>query len=127
MTRTLILALLSIALAGGAAPPAMGDSYPVSGLWTYRNASEKGPAKTCDRPTMEFRGDRRFDTLGGVPDYRNARVERIDASSFALNDLFLTWPNVRGNVYYSLRLIDEDHIQIDIPRAGRAFLLRRCA
>jgi hypothetical protein len=126
MTRALILVLSSIALAGGAALPAMGDSYPVSGLWTYQNASEKGPAPTCDRPTMEFRGDRRFDSLGGVPDYRNVRIERIDASSFALNDLFLTWPNVRGNVYYSLRLIDEDHIQIDIPRAGKAFLLRRC-
>lgn len=127
MTRTLILILSSIALTGGAAPPAMSDSYPVSGLWTYQNASEKGPAQTCDSPTMEFRGDRRFDTSGGVPDYRNVSVDRIGASSFALNDLFLTWPNVRGNVYYSLRLVDEDHIQIDIPRAGKAFLLRRCA
>lgn len=127
MTRPLIVLLSSIALTGGAAPPAMADAYPVSGRWTYHNASQKGPAETCDRPTMEFRGNHRFDSFGGVPDFRNVRIERIDATSFALNDEFLTWPNVRGNVYYSLRLIDDDHIEIDIPRAGRAFLLRRCA
>ena len=126
MTRTLILILSSIVVSG-AASSALADTYPVSGLWTYRSASDKGPAQTCDRPTMEFRGDRRFDTSGGVPDYRNVRIERLDTSSFALNDLFLTWPNVRGNVYYSLRLIDEDHIEIDLPMAGRTFLLRRCA
>ena len=126
MTRALIL-ILSIVVAGAAAAPALADTYPVSGLWTYRSASENGPAQMCDRPTMEFRGDRRFDTSGGVPDFRNVRIARLDASTFALNDLFLTWPNVRGNVYYSLRLIDEDHIEIDIPRAGRTFLLRRCA
>ena len=63
MTRTLVLILSSIAFTGGAAPPAMSDSYPVSGLWTYQNASEKGPAQTCDSPTMEFRGNRRFDFL----------------------------------------------------------------
>ena len=127
MTRALILILSSIVVAGGAALPARADTYPVSGFWTYRSAAEKGPAQTCDTPTMEFRGDRRFDTMGGVPDFRNVRIARLDASTFALNDLFLTWPNVRGNVYYSLRLIDEDHIEIEIPRAGTTFLLRRCA
>jgi hypothetical protein len=125
MTRTFIL-LSSIALTGLAGSPAIGDSYPVSGLWTYRNASAKGAAEPCDRPTMEFRGDYRRDQRGGVPDFRNVSVERTGTSSFAVNDLFLTWPNVRGNVYYSLRLIDEDHIEISIPRAGRTFLLRRC-
>jgi hypothetical protein len=126
MTRALVLLLSSIAFAGGAASPALADDYPVSGLWTYRNASQSGPATSCDRPTMEFRGDHRFNAIGGVPDFRNVYVERLDNSTFALNDLFLTWPNVRGNVYYSLRLIDDDHIEIYIPRAGTTYLLRRC-
>jgi len=126
MTRTLTLLISVIVLAGGALP-ARSDSYPVSGRWTYRNVADKGPAETCDSPTMEFRGDRRFDTSGGVPDFRNVTVDQIDASLFAVNDLFLTWPNVRGNVYYSLRQIDDDHIEINIPRAGKTFVLRRCA
>jgi hypothetical protein len=75
---------------------------------------------------MEFQGNYRRDSGGGVPDYRNGSVARTGPTSFALRDQFLTAPNVRGHVDYTLRLIDQDHIEIRIPSAGRTLLLRRC-
>jgi len=126
MARSHALMLAIIALAQVAAGSARADIYPVSGLWTYRNPAAPGPANSCDKPTMQFVGNHRWDGWGGVPDYRNVAVEQTDPTSFVLNDEFLTWPNVRGNVFYRLYLIDEDHIQIYIPMAGTTIRLRRC-
>src|SRR5712691_6681652 len=125
MTKARIFILLGIvALALTIAASAAAGTYPISGRWTYRDVAADGPAKTCGSPTMEFRGDRRFDTSGGVPDYRNVDVQQSSASSFVLRDLFLTAPNVRGHVNYTLRLVDEDHIVIAL--AGKTIRLRRC-
>ena len=126
MTRikTRILMLAVVGLAPTIAGIAAADTYPISGRWTYRDVTADGPSKTCNSPTMEFRGDRRFDTSGGVPRYINVDVERTSASSFMLRDLFLTAPNVRGHVNYTLRLVDEDHIVVAL--AGKTFVLRRC-
>jgi hypothetical protein len=115
------------ALAALSADGATAATYPVSGLWTYADAGAAGPAETCRNPTMEFLGDYRRDNSGGVPDYRNVTVVRTGQSSYDLTDLFLTAPNVRGHVSYTLQLIDDDHIQIYIPMGGRTLHLRRCA
>ena len=53
---------------------AVAQSYPVSGKWTYDDTGGDGPAKECGKRYMDFRGERRFDTGGGVPDYRNRTV-----------------------------------------------------
>jgi len=126
MPRTLNLVLAVVALAPAAIGAARADSYPVSGLWTYTDVAGAGPSKTCDSPTMEFVGDHRWDTGGGVPDYRNVAIEKLDASRYALNDEFLGPPNVRGNVQYTLELLDEDHLVMNIVRYGRTIALRRC-
>jgi hypothetical protein len=127
MTKVHTLMVGIVALAQTIAGSAAGETYPVSGRWTYQNFSGAGPSDACREPIMEFRGDYRSDTSGGVADFRNVSLTQTGTSSFELRDLFLTAPNVRGHVTYTLRLIDEDHIEIYIPMAGKTARLRRCA
>ena len=73
---TFALALIAFGMGG---EPAHADAYPVSGLWTYDNASDRGPAEYCGSRTMEFRGEQRFDTVGGISQYRNVSVNNAGA------------------------------------------------
>ena len=75
MTRICTFVLTLIAC--GLGPQAAHADYPVSGKWTYDSASDAGPAKDCGQRTMEFRGMQRFDTVGGVAQYRNVRVDDV--------------------------------------------------
>jgi hypothetical protein len=107
-------------------PPALAASYPVSGKWTYENAGREGPSKTCasDKRTMNFQGERRFDSGGGVPDYRNISIQPAGASEFRVIDEFFNG-QARGRANYTLRLIDADHIELNL--SGKTIRLRRCA
>jgi len=126
MTRSRTLLLSMIALVSVAGDAAAADAYPVSGRWTYTDASASGPAPDCQKPTMEFRGAQRLDSGGGVPAYRNVRVEQSSSTLFRVVDEFFN-VQTRGRVSYTLRIRDEDHLQIDYDRGGKSFLLRRCA
>ena len=100
-------------------------AYPVSGTWTYDNASLAGPAKTCGHRRMQFRGDMRYDTETAAPDYKNLSVERVGNVTWRLVNQFYTavaW----GRVHYTLRLIDNDHIVIRLDKGGTTWMLRRC-
>jgi hypothetical protein len=123
MTRICTFALTLIACGLGA--QAARADYPVSGKWTYDNASDAGPAKSCGRRTMEFRGMQRFDTVGGVAQYRNVSVDQAAPKAFAVVDEFFN-VMIRGRVQYTLRVIDEDHIVLRLERGGN-IALRRCA
>ena len=112
-------ALLALAIA-----PASAASYPVSGRWTYDYSSEKGPAKQCGLRYMDFRGERRFDTGGGVPDYRNVSARSAGSGRYALVDEFDTG-QINARLEYTLDLIDNDHLQITLG-SGPTILLRRC-
>jgi hypothetical protein len=124
MTRLCILTFAAVALvsfAGGAAA----DPYPVAGKWTYEHASDPGRAKTCTGRIMEFRGEQRFDTGGGVPQYRNVSVNRASQTQFAVIDEFFN-VQIRGRVPYMLRMIDGDHIELHLEQGGAVIPLRRC-
>ena len=125
MTRTLVLLLSAIALASTPSPAAA-DSYPVSGRWTYKDAAAPGPTAACTTPTMEFRGAQRLDSGGGVPEYRNIRVEPSSSTLFRVIDEFFT-VQIRGRVAYTLRIRDKDHLEINYDRGGKSVVLRRCA
>jgi hypothetical protein len=100
------------------------DTYPVFGKWTYDNPLGKGPARDCGRRVMEFRGERRFDTGGGVPSYRNVSVQANGDSEYEVVDAFATG-QINARATYTLRVIDSDHIEIRI--SGNTLRLRRCA
>ncbi len=124
MTRLSLLVPAAVALALSA-NGALADAYPVSGRWTYENASRPGPAKICGGRTMEFRGAQRFDTGGGVPQYRNVSVDRASPGLFAVVDEFFN-VQTRGRVTYALRILDEDHIVLRLALTGATIPLRRC-
>jgi hypothetical protein len=123
MTRLCTFVLMLIAL-GSTAGAARAD-YPVSGKWTYDHASDAGPAKSCGKRTMEFRGAQRFDTVGGVSQYRNKSVDQASSSTFDVVDEFFN-VMVRGRVQYTLRIVDKDHIVLRLDRGGETIPLRRC-
>jgi hypothetical protein len=125
MTSSRIFLVSMIALASGAGGAVAADTYPVSGRWTYADASAPGPAPDCRKPTMEFRGAQRLDSGGGVPAYRNVRVERSSPTLFRVVDEFNT-VQIRGHVGYTLRIRDQDHLQIDYDKGGKSVTLRRC-
>src|SRR5262249_37351982 len=102
---------------------AAADNYPVSGRWTYEDAAAKGPAKSCGKRNMEFRGAQRLDSGSGASQYRNVSVSRNSASSFDVIDEFFT-VQIRGRVAYVLNIRDDDHIQLAMAR--KTILLRRC-
>ncbi len=118
---TFVLTLTAFTLGAGAARA----DYPVSGKWTYDNTSDSGPAKSCGKRTMEFRGAQRFDTVGGVSQYRNVSVDPASSTAFTVVDEFFN-VQIRGRVQYTLRIIDKDHIVLHLERGG-SIPLRRCA
>jgi len=114
-----------IVLASGAGSAAAADAYPVSGRWTYNDASASGPASECRKPVMEFRGAQRLDQGGGVSAYRNVRVDRSSSTTYRVVDEFFN-VMIRGRVSYVLRIVDKDHIVLRLERGGN-IALRRCA
>jgi hypothetical protein len=123
MVRLSIFALSLIA-SGLGAQAARADDYPVSGRWTYENASGPGPAEDCGKRTMEFRGAQRFDSVGGASQYRNVSVDQSSSTAFAVVDEFFN-VMIRGRVQYVLRIVDKDHIVLRLARGGDV-ALRRC-
>jgi hypothetical protein len=115
-----------IALAQTCVQAATAAAYPVSGRWTYDHATESGPAKNCGARKMEFQGERRLDSVGGVPEYRNLTVSQTSPSSYQVVDEFFT-VQIRGRMEFTLRIVDPDHIEIHLVRAGKTFTLRRCS
>ena len=115
--------ITAVAIGSGIAEPAAAEPYPISGKWTYENAAEKGPSPECSGRTMEFSGERRFDTGGGVPDYRNLTISMENPARWRVVDEFFTG-QVRGRIEYTLAQTDPDHLQIRL--ADREILLRRC-
>ena len=117
--------LLGTALLLTLGSTALAQSYPVNGKWTYDNPSGDGPAKDCGKRYMEFQGERRFDKGGSVPDYRNLTVSPSGNSQFRLVDEFNTG-QIRARSSYTLRKIDDDHIEIRLDAGGKTIPLRRC-
>jgi hypothetical protein len=114
----------ALTMIGLLATPALAASYPVSGKWTYRNAAASGPAKRCGANYMEFSGARRFDTAGHVAQYRNLKVSGVKPKWRVVDEFFSA--QIRGHVTYTLRLVDDDPIEIKANESSRRIALRRC-
>jgi hypothetical protein len=115
ITAAVVLLMVTAALA---------DTYPISGKWTYDNPKAEGPAQDCGTRFMSFEGDQRRDTGGSVPAYRNFTVEQVGNTRYRVTDQFATG-QISARQTYTLRLVDKDHIEIDL-QAGPVIALRRC-
>jgi hypothetical protein len=124
MMKPLFMGAALLALAGMLAGLASAQSaYPVSGTWTYDNPSGDGPAKDCGQRYMTFQSPERFDTGGGVPNFRNVSVQDSGTDEYRIVDEFATG-QIRARASYTLRILDDDHIVI--LAAGHTIRLRRC-
>ncbi|HZP71034.1 MAG TPA: hypothetical protein VFB29_13915 [Pseudolabrys sp.] len=121
--RTTILSML---LATTLAATAQAQGYPVSGKWGESSDPAKGAIDcTNNRRVIEFSGDQRTDSNGGVPAYRNKSVVSAGPSTFRVVDEFSNAQVNAGQSAYTLRKIDADHIEIDNVD-GSTLKLQRC-
>lgn len=116
----LTVAIVSLPIIAGYA---VAEPYPVSGKWTYEDTGGEGPAPECGKRYMDFQGERRFDTGGGVPDYRNRTITQ-DGDEYTLTDEFNTG-QINARVDYNIRRVDNDRIELKLPQ-NKTVKLRRC-
>ena len=121
MRKMILPAMLLLAFAA----PAMAGNYPVSGKWGQSNSSEKGPIDCSKLRVIGFNGDTRTDSKGGVPAYRNKSISAEGSSSFRVVDEFTTGQIRNGSMSYKLRLIDDDHIEMNLQQGG-SLKLQKC-
>ncbi len=105
--------------------PAFAASYPVSGRWGADDSSEKGPVDCARLRVISFNGDTRTDSGGGVPAYRNASVTPRGTNEFDVVDIFTTGQISNAQAIFTLKTIDDDHIQLQMQQGG-TLKLRRC-
>ena len=106
--------------------PAQAQVYPVQGKWGQSAGSEKGTIDcTHIERIIEFIGNQRTDSNGGVPSYRNQSVQSEGPSTYRVVDEFSTGQISTGHTAYGLRKIDADHIEMNM-QDGSSLKLQRC-
>jgi hypothetical protein len=121
MRTTILSAMLLSALAA----PALAASYPVSGKWGQSTSTEKGPIDCGDKRVIEFKGNQRTDSKGGVSSLRNKSVTPEGPSSYRVVDEFSSGQISNATVNYTLRQVDDDHIELNMQPGG-LLKLQRC-
>jgi len=122
--KTPVLLIAGLVAAASAAP-AHAASYPVSGRWGQSTSSEKGAIECRGRRVIAFSGDQRTDSGGGVPAYRNRSVTPDGSSRYRVVDEFTTGQINNAHTSYTLRRIDNDHIELQMQKGG-TLKLQKC-
>ena len=120
--RTIII---SAFLLGVIAAPAQAQVYPVQGRWGQSASTEKGAIDCAGKRVIEFLGDQRTDSAGGVPTFRNQSVTPEGPSSYRIVDEFTTGQISAGHTTYALRKVDDDRIEMNTQDGG-SLKLQRC-
>jgi hypothetical protein len=108
-----------------AATPAFAVSYPVSGRWGQSSETKPGPVDCTGKRAIRFEGERRFDSGGGVPDYRVIELARQGSTGYRVTEEFNTG-QIKARISYTLRLVDSDRIEL-VMSPGGTLKLKRCA
>jgi hypothetical protein len=116
--------ILTAVLFGALAVPAQAQVYPVEGKWGQSASSAKGAIDCAGTRVIEFNGDQRTDSNGGAPAYRNKSVVSNGPSSYRVVDEFSTGQISGGESQYTLRRVDQDHIEMN--SSGGTLTLQRC-
>jgi hypothetical protein len=120
------ISILSAAFFAALLLPAQAQVYPVQGKWGQSAGSEKGAIDcTHIKRIIEFIGNQRTDSNGGVPSYRNQSVQSEGPSTYRVVDEFSTGQISAGHTTYGLRKIDADHIEMNM-QDGSSLKLQRC-
>jgi hypothetical protein len=106
------------------ATPALAITYPVSGRYGLSTETKPGPIDCTGKRTIRFDAYRRFDSGGGVPDYRVINLVRQSANGFLVTEEFNTG-QIKAQISYILRLIDSDRVELAMSPGG-TLKLKRC-
>jgi len=108
------------------AAPVQAQVYPVQGKWGQSLSTAEGTIDcTKNNRVIEFFGDHRTDSNGGVPSNRNVSVRTEGPSTYRIVDEFSTSQISGGQTTYAPRTIDPDHIEMNMPD-GSSLKLQRC-
>jgi hypothetical protein len=121
MQKAILPAMLLVALAA----PAFAAGYPVSGKWGQSVSSKKGPIDCGKLRVIEFNGDQRTDSNGGVPAYRLKTISAEGPKRYRVTDEFTTGQIRNARISYTLSQIDPDHLEINMSPGG-LLKLQRC-
>jgi hypothetical protein len=121
MQKAILCALLLAALAA----PAVAETYPVSGKWGQSASADKGPIDCSKLRVIEFNGEERTDSGGGVLAFRLRSIETEGTSSYRVVDEFTTGQISNAQAIYTLKKIDADRIELNLTPGG-LLKLRRC-
>lgn len=107
------------------ATPAFAVNYPVQGEWGVSNNRDDKPIDCKGLRTIDFRGERRFDSDGGVPEFRAIVLRPSGGNTFAVTEEFRTG-QINGRNLMTLRVKDKpDRVELD-PQRGATITLRKC-
>lgn len=120
-----ILLPATLALLALAAPALAETGYPVNGKWGQSNSTEKGAIDCGNLRVIEFNGETRTDSKGGVPAYRNKSITAEGQSRYRVVDEFTTGQIRNGSTSYKMSQADADHLEMDQQKGG-TLKLRRC-
>ncbi len=121
MRNTILIAILAAMLAS----PASAANYPVTGRWGQGDSAAKPPIDCSKLRVIEFNGDTRTDSDGGVPGYRLKSISSEGPSAHRIVDQFTSGQIRNGSTRYTLRQIDADHIELNMQQGG-TIKLQRC-
>jgi len=115
----------TVIAAGLLAAPAAAATYPVQGKWGESASLDKEPIDCSGRRVIDFRGERRFDSRGGVPDLRAVSVQTRGSGTYRIVEEFRTGQiNARNQL--TLRVMtDPERVELD-PQRGPTLKLRKC-
>lgn len=79
--------------------------------------TEPGPIDCDGKRVIRFDEQRRFDSGGGVPDYRVIDLVNEADTNFLITEEFNTG-QIRAKIRYTMRLIDPDRIELAMSPGG---------
>ena len=120
MHKAILTALLTAALSA----PAFAASYPVSGRWGESTSSKPGSIDCSGKRVIDFNGTTRTDSGGSVRAFQNRSVIADGPSQYRIIDIFSNGQISSGQLSYTLRQVDDDHIVVAMP--GATLRLQRC-
>jgi hypothetical protein len=120
-----LIPLLPVLLAAACfATPAFAFTYPVSGRYGQSTETKPGPIDCTGKRIIRFDDRQRFDSKGGVPNYRLFNLETQGTNGFRVTEQFNT-AQINTQFSYILRLIDSDRVEL-VMSPGGTLKLKRC-